>query len=95
MNPILKTIIFLLVYIVLTILCVYLIEDTGEKSLAIVMDSFYLAPLACLLFFCTCLFFDKTWFKEHKMSTFIFAFVLIGWLLWVLYYINSLIHFIK
>jgi uncharacterized membrane protein YqgA involved in biofilm formation len=90
MNPILKTILILLLQIVITFFCVSLTEDRSEMPFAVMIMSFYLAPLVCLLSFGICILFDKKWLKNNKVSSILFALILIGWLLWVWNYYNSL-----
>jgi hypothetical protein len=94
MNSILKTMVFLLIYIAFTILCVFLIGDNprgAEMPLVIIMYSFYLAPFLCVIFFCTCLLWNKKWKSENKIGTVVFATLLIAWAIYIFVYLHSLI----
>jgi hypothetical protein len=93
MNPIFKTIVILLIYIVLAILCVFLIKDRGgtEMPLVIIMYSFYIAPFACIIVFAINLFFNQVWLQKHIIWSVVFSIFLISWASYILVYLHSLV----
>ena len=90
MNPIKITLITLGVWIILTIICVFSIEDVSEKPFAIVIYSFYLAPLICTLTLIVSSPFYRSWIKDNKVGFLIFWVILIIWLLCVFLYVQSI-----
>jgi hypothetical protein len=93
MNPIFKTIVFLLIYILLTVLCVFLIGDNprgSEMPLVIITYSFYLAPFACAITFAINLFLNQVWLRKHIIGAVIFSIFLIARASYILVYFYSL-----
>jgi hypothetical protein len=94
MNPIIKTLIALLAWVILTILSIVIIGDIPkytETPLAIIMLSFYLAPFVCIIIFTISLFFNQEWLKKHIIGFVAFSALLIGWAIYVIAYLHSLI----
>jgi hypothetical protein len=94
MNPIIKTLIALLTWVILTVLCVVIIGDIPkytETPLAIIMLSFYLAPFVCIIVFAISLFFNQVWLKKHIIGSIVFTTLLISWVIYIFVYLHSLI----
>jgi len=94
MNPITKSLIVLLICVVLTILCVVIIGDYpkgAEMPLVIVTYSFYLTPIICTIFFVINIINNLEWAKDHKLGIAIFATLLISWIIYVIYYLQSIL----
>ena len=94
MNPITKSLIALLICVVLTVLCIVIIGDYpkgAEMPLVIIMYSFYLTPIICTIFFVINIINNLKWAKNHKIGITIFATFLISWIIYVIYYLQSIL----
>ena len=90
MNPIKITLITLGGWIILTLICVFTIEDVSEKPFTVAIYSFYLAPLICILSLIISSLFYCSWVKNNKTGFLIFLILLVIWLLGIVFYIKSL-----
>ena len=90
MNPIKITLITLGAWIVLTIICVFSVEDVSEKPFVVAVYSFYLAPFVCMAAFIISSFFYRSWINNHKIIAVIVSVLLIIWALYIVFYVWSL-----
>ena len=90
MNPFKLTLVTLVAWIILTIICVFSVEDVSEKPFAVAVFSYYLAPFVCMVTFIVSSFFYRCWVKNHKIVVAIIMTVLILWALHIIFYIQSL-----
>lgn len=95
MKYIFKTVVFLVLWIVLTYICIIIVGDNplgAEMPLVIMVYSFYLAPFMSILYLVLNLLIDRK-VSKTKTSKFIILSLfslLLGWALFVVYYIWNL-----
>ena len=90
MNPVKITLLILGIWIVLTKVCVHLIEDVSEKPFEVIVLSFYLAPFICITAFIISAFFFPFWINKHKMAVISVLVILIIWASYIILHIQSL-----
>jgi len=90
MNPIKITLIALGGWIILTLICIFTVEDVSEKPFTVAIYSFYLVPLICILALLISSLFYRSWVKNNKIGFLIFLVLLVIWLLGIIFYIKSL-----
>ena len=90
MNPIKIALITLGTWILLTIICIFSVEDISEKPFTVAVYSFYLAPFICLIAFFISSFFYRSWINKHKIITAVISVLLIIWALYIVFYVRSL-----
>jgi hypothetical protein len=90
MNPIKITLLSLGIWILLTIIGILTVEDVSEKSFVVAVYSFYLSPLICIITFISSAFFYRSWIRNHRIGVAIFVVILFVWLLYIIFYIQSL-----
>lgn len=91
MNPIKITLITLVAWITLTIVyALNFVEDVSEKPFEVIMSSFYLTPIVCVVAFVISLFVYRSWINSHKMLFSIFSLLLVAWGICILLYVKSL-----
>lgn len=91
MNPIKITLLTLVAWIILTIICaVGIVEDVSEKPFAVMVYAFYLAPFVSIVAFILSSFFYRSWVKCNKLIAILFLAILIVWAIGIIRYIQSL-----
>jgi len=90
MNPIKITLLTLVAWIIITIICVLFVEDVSEKPFVVALYSFYLLPFACIIAFIVSSFFYHSWVNNHKIIFAITFIFLVIWALCIVFYIRSL-----
>lgn len=90
MNPIKITLLTLAGWVILTIICVLSIEDISEKPFALVLYSFYFAPLVCLIAFIVSSCFYRLWVNNHKIVVAVTVTIFVIWVLIIILYLRSL-----
>ncbi len=90
MNPIIKTVIFLLAWVILTFLCIWFVGDRppgAEMPLAILLISFRLCPFGVFIVFLISSFLQKDWIKKNSILFLVVSLLLAAWVL------NSLFNY--
>ena len=63
---------------------------SGDIAFAILIYSFYLAPVVCFVSYNVVLFFNRPWARRNKAITYITETILIGWAGAIIVYIMNL-----
>jgi len=90
MNPVKVTLFALGAWIGLTVIYVFLVEDTSEIPFEVMIYSCYLMPVVCLITFVISSFFYRSWVIVHKKIAAVALLILVLWILLVVLYIRSL-----
>lgn len=90
MNPIKITLLTLSIWIIVTILFLFIMNDISEKPFNIALYSCYLSPFICIITFIVSSFFNRLWIKANKLGVAIFSIILIIWILCTVLYVQSL-----
>lgn len=92
MNPAKITLLTLGIWVLLTIICIYIVEDVSENVFSILVHSFYIAPIICAITFIVSLFFYPFWIKKNKLLFMVISAILILWILYIVVYLRSLFN---
>lgn len=91
MNPIKKTLLTLLGYVVLIVLINIILGARGDFNFICIVYSLYLMPVVGVLFYALFLLLSKKgWMQENRSQMIAFGLFLLFWLLCVIVYIWSL-----
>lgn len=93
MNPIKKTLLILLGYVVLIVLANIILGARGDFNFIFIVYALYLMPVVGILFYLLFLLLSKKgWIYENRSQAIAFGLFLTFWLLCVVVYICSLLQ---